>query len=311
MKKEFLITLVAVVLALAAFIVALTRTPDVTPTAAIDTQPLMEAIASLQEKVTALSNAYADVSSQLATGSPTASVTPVVSTRQEPVNIDAMSGTLTLMDDSLARLETIVDSTGLEGVATNRMYDPTLLQEMVLEHAERKMIEDTRERLRTVHEEHVAADKEEYGAEVAELYEKARFRRRGNDEEREKAFQELVDDYPDAYATGMVIAERAIGNGFRGNTEEVEKYYSQLKGNEKYVSAVTEWGMEAVPAIQSYLARQYIDNGRIDDARDIIDEMKENSANSLVFRIGGRRRGERFETADKVISDLESRLNSR
>ncbi len=111
---------------------------------------------------------------------------------------------------------------------------------------------DLIERITNYHQEDAAR----YGDKITEYYDAARRDRgpSGSNMESDQAFSQLLSEYPDAHATGMVIAEKAIEAAGQANTVAVEQLYSLLQERQDYSSIVTDSGMEAVPAIQAYLA---------------------------------------------------------
>jgi hypothetical protein len=109
--------------------------------------------------------------------------------------------------------------------------------------------------------------------------------------------------YPDANATGMAIAERALFSGFRNNTSDVEKYYDLLRRNENFLNVVTDRGVEAMPNIEFYLARQYLRQGNTDNALALLESLEKNYPDSRLFtgRFGG---SQRWQPASQVIPSL-------
>jgi hypothetical protein len=183
--------------------------------------------------------------------------------------------------------------------------DPTILSDMYVEFAERRQVlqrqEQQLERNRELHR----ADSDQYGEELMTLCERARLRRGGatNRQESDSAFAELLAKYPDAYATGMAIAERALVSSYRRNTAEVERYYNMLRNNESYLDIVTDRGVEAVPNIEYYLARQYHRQGDTDNAMVLIESLEKNYPDSLLFaRRSGS--GRRWQPVSQVIPRL-------
>ena len=159
-----------------------------------------------------------------------------------------------------------------------------------------------------INEELHQADTHQYGEELNALYEQARLRRRG-DADRTKsdsAFAELLAKYLEAYTTGMAIAERAIYSGYRGNTDGVEKYYDMLRENEKFSHIVTDRGVEAMPNIEYYLARQDIRQGDSDSALSFIESLEKNYPDSLLF-MRGSGRGRRWQPVTQVVSGLRQK----
>lgn len=205
---------------------------------------------------------------------------------------------------ALKRLEKIVESTGLGQLAENQNMDPAILSELYDEFADRRQAAQRRDQQLGFNRQLHQADADQYGPELMALYERARLRRRGSAErqERDDAFAELLAKYPEANATGMAIAERALVSGFRRNTSEAEKYYDMLRENENFSHIVTDRGVEAMPNIEYYLARQYLRQGNRDDAMPLIQSL-ENYPDSLLFtrRPGS---GPRWQPVTQVIGDL-------
>ena len=216
---------------------------------------------------------------------------------------------LNLLDDDLGKMENLIDKTGLKDLATNETVSASLLKNMVEEYAQQKKQEDYKKTLMKLNEDFHNADNEKYDEKVAQLYEKAKFRfRGGNNEEREKAFKELTENYPDAYATGMIIAEKAIGSVFRNNIQDAEKYYQMLDENENFDDIVIDWGFKAKPTLQVSLANKYIQEGRYDDAKKIINELENNSEDEYIFSHTGRRAGTGWKPKNDIINSLKNKL---
>jgi tetratricopeptide (TPR) repeat protein len=206
---------------------------------------------------------------------------------------------------AIKRLEKIVESTGLEQLAANQDMDPTILLEIYDEYADRKQADQRREQQLENNRDFHKADADQYGVELMALYERARLRRGGGTDrqERDSAFAELIANYPEAYATGMAIAERALVSGFRRNTSEVEKYYDMLRENENFSHIVTDRGVEAMPNVEYFLARQYLRQGSSDDALALIESLEKNYPDSLLFtRRSGS--GRRWQPVSQVVGNL-------
>ncbi len=216
---------------------------------------------------------------------------------------------LNMLDNDLQKIEKTLSQTGLNSLATNDV-DPVLLKEMFAEFSDKKELQVYQEKLRTFNSELHESDKNKYNAKIAKLYESAKFLmgRRGDRDKREKAFEEILEKYPDSYSTGMLIAERAIGASFRGKTEDIEKYYKMLNDNDEFKNIVVDWGAEAVPTIQVQLANRYIGEGRIDEARKILNELEDKNDNSYILApTPGRRRPTWQKTSD-VINGLNNKF---
>jgi len=210
---------------------------------------------------------------------------------------------------AIKRLEKIVEATGLEQLAENQNMDPTILSELYDEYADRKQVTQRREQQLEYNRQLHQADADQYGQELMALYERARLRRGGGTDRQESdsAFTELLAKYPEAYATGMAIAERALVSGFRRNTSEVQKYYDMLRDNENFSHIVTDRGLEAMPNVEYYLARQYVRQGDNDNALALIESLEKNYPDSLLFT-GRSGSGRRWQPASEVVTSLRRQV---
>ncbi len=210
---------------------------------------------------------------------------------------------------TLEQMEHILDSTGLAQLAENGNVDPSILLQMYDEYAQRNQVASYRQKLLQKDREDLDADSKNYEEELMSLYELARHRR-GSDtdrETREKAFAEMVEKYPDAYATAKVIAERAVRSAFRRNTTAVEEYYQMLRQNDKFATVTTDRGLEVLPNIEHYLAQQYLRDGRIEDARGLRDSLDLNFSDSYILtREPGA--GWKWLPVSQVVSKLDQQI---
>jgi hypothetical protein len=210
---------------------------------------------------------------------------------------------------TLRQMEQILDSTGLAQLAENENVDPSILQQMYEEYAQRNEIAIYRQQLLQKDGERLGADSKNYDAELMSLYELAR-RRRGSDTDREtrkKAFEEMLEKYPDAYATAKVIGERALRSAFRRNAAAAEEYYHLLRQNDKFSTVATDRGVEVMPNMEHYLAQQYLRDGRIEDARVLRDSLELNFSDSYILtREPGS--GWRWQPVSQVVSKLDQQI---
>jgi tetratricopeptide (TPR) repeat protein len=265
-----------------------------------------QSLGRLDQEIAALKAQLATIHVPAGVGS-----TQTVSKTGNAAALQSKGDPLVSQREAVKRLEKIVASTGLEKLAANEDMDPTLLSEMYAEFADRRQTVMQHEQLLKINTELHKADEDRYGPELMALYEKARLRRGGDADrqEIERAFAELLAKYPDAYATGMAIAERALISGFRRDTSEVEKYYDMLRQNENFSNVVTDRGVEAVPNIEYYLARQYLRQGSIDSALPLIESLEKNYSDSRLFtgRFGSR---QRWQPVSQVIPGLRQEAES-
>jgi len=223
-----------------------------------------------------------------------------------------MAESLRSQREELERLKGIIEGAGLEALSESGDVDLTFLKDMSERRSRMRVMASAREELVERSEGQHESDSTLYGAEIRALYERARARggSDSDEKEREAAFDELLDRYPDSYAAASVIAEKALSASFSRDVASVEKYYDMLlsSDNEAARNVVTGRGMEAMPVIESYLAREYIQEGRYQDAEAIIDSLDENYSHSMVFT--GRRSGQGppFQPVSRVVEQLREAL---
>ena len=277
---------------------------------------------ALRQDVTALKSQLAALTNRI--GSQAARAYQIVHA-SEKAGAAQPDNSMTLLDDAVGRLEQIVETTGLEQLATNDVAGSQALHDLVSEYAERKAAEKEREMLLAKNGEQHKADSEKYDKHLQELYDKAHARggrgggggtpeeRQKADQERQKAVDELATSYPDSYATAMVLAESAVGASFRGDTATMEKYYQQLNANPKAGEAVTDWGVQALPSVEYMLASRYTREGRTADAETLLNDLEKKYPASMLVafdRQRGNRGGPPTQSAATAAAALRSRINS-
>jgi hypothetical protein len=154
------------------------------------------------------------------------------------------------------------------------------------------------------------ADRDKYGDRLQTLYQAARNSPGlGSDSgDSDTALQQMLTDFPEANATGMVLGEKALESALKANTAAAEEYYRTMSSNENFASLVTDSGVEVMPALQGYLAYQYIQQGRIADAESIIQSLEGSYGSGLVAVPGPRGEPEWRPVAD-VVKGLRSQIN--
>lgn len=156
-------------------------------------------------------------------------------------------------------------------------------------------------------------DRDRYGEQLNDLYSKARpMKGETNDPEAQaesdQALATLLSQYPEANATGMVIAERALASALAMNTSDVEKYYTMLKGKESFSGVVTDNGIEAVPTLQVFIARNQLQSGNKKAAEQLVTDLAKNYPDSLVCdrELGSGQPV--WIPASKVLFDLQNQI---
>jgi len=216
-------------------------------------------------------------------------------------------GISTENEAELQKLKDIIASTDLDLLFEKKNIDPDILSRMYSEYVERKQLSDYRQSLFERNEIQHIMDAEQFDNSLNDLYRRARFRRGEdpNSEDRKAAFSEMLERYPDAYATAMAVSERAFAAMRSRDTSGVEAFYSMLQEseNESAADVVTDRGVEAVPNIEFYLARQYMRQGREQEADILIESLQNNYPQSHIFT-GGRGRGPRWIPVSELLNRI-------
>jgi hypothetical protein len=183
--------------------------------------------------------------------------------------------------------------------------DAQFLEQMRNELAMRKNIAGHIQQLRDKKREMHKADRETYDEKLLSLYDQARPSRDSNRDQKksDEAYMQMIEEYPESYATAVVTAERALDSALKASPAEVESYYNLLVTNPHNSSVVTEQGVEALPSIQTYLVQQYMDSGREAEAEAIIQSLEQNSGDSLVA-VPGPQGGPEWRPVSEVLQQF-------
>jgi hypothetical protein len=118
-----------------------------------------------------------------------------------------------------------------------------------------------------------------------------------------------LERYPEAYATGMAIAERGLRAAMGHSVTEVETFRNMLLRREQFRLIVTDRQVEAIPALSGYLATHYAADGRKEDALGILAGLLEDFRSSYVA-VGGVGMSPTWvpvvEFVERVRGDIES-----
>lgn len=130
-------------------------------------------------------------------------------------------------------------------------------------------------------------DRERYGEAFHGLYLQALVMDRGpvNPADRvnsEKALSKLIEEYPEANATAMAIADRALEAAMRRKTSDVEFYFKMLSKQKNHQGIVTDKGVEAYSSLLLYLTRNYIRDGKLERAEELIRKIESDYSDKLV-----------------------------
>ncbi|MGD9782626.1 MAG: hypothetical protein AB7V14_10805 [Kiritimatiellia bacterium] len=219
------------------------------------------------------------------------------------------------LEARLSQLEQIVEASGLARLMTDGHWNADVLKRVNDQYRTADKVKVRQKSLMTKNSDYHRFDADRYGKTLEDLYETALLGKSREASAAEiaaanQALETMMRDYPESYATGMLIAEEALSAAMEMNAGEAEEYYRDLRGSGKFKDIVTDSGIEAVPAIQSYLVREYIQAGRTDEANALIQDMEENFADSIVPERTQPGSEPTFKTAAETASNLRQMLKS-
>ena len=215
----------------------------------------------------------------------------------------------------LDQLEKFVEASGLARLMADGHWNTDILKRVNDQYKSADKVQVRKKSLMTKNSDFHRFDADRYGQALESLYETALLglSREASQEEiaaANQALETLMRDYPESYATGMMMAEEALSAAMEMNASEAETYYQELRNSSKFKDIVTDNGIEAVPAIQSYLVREYIQAGRTDEANALIQDMEENFGDSIVPERSPPGSEPTFKTSAETASDLRQMIKS-
>jgi hypothetical protein len=80
-----------------------------------------------------------------------------------------------------------------------------------------------------------------------------------------------------------------------------------LRENDNFSHIVTDRGVEAMPNVEYYLARQYLRQGDNDNALALIESLEKNYPDSLLFT-GRAGSGSRWQPVSQVVTNLRQQV---
>ena len=233
--------------------------------------------------------------------------------------LDEQARRIEELERRLAQITRVMRASGLDAAAPMLSGPPgsePLLTTLGEQYATRARFEESRQRLSERAAQMRQRDLETYGESdyqrLSELSRQAR-PRRGNETQAERAAREsalnsLMSNYPESWATSVAVAEQALDAAMNRNTQSAEMYYESLISTSPYAEVVTEQGIDAIPTLQTYLARQYIQEGRTDEATAILDALS-TQPDRLIIEPNAM--GEpTTQPVSEIVNDLRQRLTT-
>ena len=270
---------------------------------------LREDIERIENHIALLSTEASRISDQATEGAETGR--PLF---QGSISAGSDSAAIAAQQEELTRLKEIIDATGLKDLSEDGDVDLSFLKGMSQRRSRMMEMISVRDSRIETNRARLETDADYYGDHIRVLYQRASMQMGEgfDDNEREEAFNEVLERYPDSYAAASLLAERALAATYRQDVDSVEKYHGLLlaSNNESVRDVLTRQGMEAMPAIETYLARLYIRDGRTEDAELIVDSLEENYPDSIVFAGRQGRRGSPFLPVSQVADQLRRALDS-
>ncbi|NEX19678.1 hypothetical protein G3480_05005 [Thiorhodococcus mannitoliphagus] len=254
---------------------------------AVQFPPLNGFIASLSGGARVANPAVEPLAVKSVTDLEAAEVDPAESEPDQPLldTLDEQARRIAMLEKQLSQFERLIRSAGLDAAAPHLRPPPgsdrPLLAQIGEDYATRARFEERRKTLLERSQQMRQRDMDAYGEAsyetIADLYRQARPSRGNSTPEqkaaREAALNSLLTDYPEAYSTSVAVAEQALDAAINRDTQGAEAYYQSLVEASSYSEVVTEQGVNAIPTLQTYLARQYVQEGRYDEATAVLDAL--------------------------------------
>ncbi|QIK37252.1 hypothetical protein GWK36_03765 [Caldichromatium japonicum] len=234
--------------------------------------------------------------------------------------LDEQARRIEALERQLAQVARAVHASGLDAAAPLLAGSPgseSLLTTLGEQYAARARFEENRQRLTERAAQMRQRDRKTYGEadyqHLTELSKKALPRRGAETEaeraEREAALNNLIANYPESWATSVTLAEQALDAAMNRNAKNAEMYYQSLLSLSPYEEIVTEQGIDAIPTLQTYLARQYLQEGRTEDAATLIEAL---SAQGDRLIIEPNEMGEPVtRSVSEIVADLRQRMGTQ
>ncbi len=196
---------------------------------------------------------------------------------------------------------------------------PQALEQLGKEAASRARFESRMAELNQLAAEYRDNDYLRYGPEryreLETLYRQAKPKRGPQSEADRKAqvaaLNRMQEEFPEAYETGVAVAEQALQEALNGNLSQVEAYLQTLSETHPNTNLITEQGLEAVPTLQTFLARQYLEQGRTEEAAAMVDQLAQNYPDSLIVEPGPGNAPSPPKTAAEIAEELRQQLSEQ
>ena len=248
-----------------------------------------------------------------------ATLTETEAAKPAPVNPE-WTDKIARLERQVQGLQRILRASGLDFAVPLWESQPggadLVFEQLGKEAAGRAQFEARREELNRQAADLRDSDYARYGAEryreLEELYRSSKpGRGTGTAEEqasRTQALNRMLEEFPEAYETGVAVAEQALHEALNGNTAQVETYLQTLADTSPYANIVTEQGLEAVPTIQTFLARQYIDQNRVEEATVLLTRIAQDYPDSLIVEPSPGNLPSSPRTALEIATELQQQL---
>lgn len=248
---------------------------------------------------------------------PTGAMAVVAPKPAAETGLEEQARRIEALERQLAQVVRVIRSSGLDTAAPVLAGPPggeSLLSAIGEQYAARARFEENRQRLAERAAQMRQRDRKTYGEaefqRLLELSQKARPRRGPETEaeraEREAALNSLMTNYPESWATSVTLAEQALDAAMNRNAKGAEMYYQSLLSLSPYDEVITENGIDAIPTLQTYLARQYLQEGRTDEAAALIESL---SAHGDRMIVEPNEMGEPItRSVGEIVAELRQRL---
>jgi hypothetical protein len=199
---------------------------------------------------------------------------------------DELKKTNAALQASVARLEAGASRAGAAPAEGEEPRDEPGQQQPVEEIQQGAVMLEYMNMLKQRNEEQHEQDASRFGKELSGLYKEALDEEGTASRESNRAFNELIEKFPEAHATGMAIANRGLLAAMKLRTSDVEMFRLMLSRKDHFKRIVTDSNIDAYPALCGYLANRYVADARPEEAEALLAELVRDFGKSYIA-IGG------------------------
>ena len=236
-----------------------------------------------------------------------------LATRGESVPVQSEGGGR--LSARLDRLEKVISGTGLDRLSDTGKVNPEFMARVYDKYQHATNVDKQRQTLVQRNRDLHRMDHDKYGSAIEALYAQARSNVSGKSDtpatqESNRALATMIEQYPNTNSTGMVLAERGLESALALNASDVQQCYTTLRNNENFANVVVDSGIEAVPALETYLVHDDIQNGNLGEAQTLVEDLQKSYGNSIIPERSPDSDQETWQPVAEVAAELAKQIQT-